>query len=569
MEKICTSCELQFLIRAEDTQFYEKISPVLQGKKYLVPEPKFCPFCRERRRLAYRNERMLYKRPSSLSGQPMISFFRPDSPFTVYTKDEWWSDSWDACAYGRDFDFSRRFFEQFYELMLAVPRVPLVNNKAENSEYCNFADGNKNCYLITSANDNQDSYYSTLMANNRAVVDSLWVMNSELLYECIDVHKSYNVQFSQNCDTCRDSAFLLNCRGVANSLCCIDLRNKEYHVFNKPVSKTEFQNIMNSLAGSYSSYEAMKCKFREFAETNPIRRSNTTTGSEQAVGDQIINSQNVFFSFDVFDSRDIAYSQEGLRSRDSHDVCYFDKTEFSYESNSLIGYGYRFTNFCRDSADLWYCDSCHGCQNCFGCVGLRKKSYCIFNKQYSKEEYESLMAQIIVQMGGSAASAQREREAERKSGSASLSEAERKDWGEFFPEEYSIFPYEDSVAAECFPKNQPSTKIGGGSSLPQKSMLPDNTSDTADSVCNEILTCEATGINFRIIPQELVFYRNMKLPLPRKSPQARYSERLASRLPRKLWKRTCAKCHDEILTAYTPERPETIYCEACYLKKVY
>jgi len=45
-----------------------------------------------------------------------------------------------------------------------------------------------------------------------------------------------------------------------------------------------------------------------------------------------------------------------------------------------------------------YCFNCHGCNNIFGCVGLRKKNYCIFNKQYSKEDYEKLRVKMIEHM---------------------------------------------------------------------------------------------------------------------------------------------------------------------------
>jgi hypothetical protein len=32
------------------------------------------------------------------------------------------------------------------------------------------------------------------------------------------------------------------------------------------------------------------------------------------------------------------------------------------------------------------------CHNCFMCRNLRDKSYCIENKQYTKEQYEAIVA---------------------------------------------------------------------------------------------------------------------------------------------------------------------------------
>lgn len=79
------------------------------------------------------------------------------------------------------------------------------------------------------------------------------------------------------------------------------------------------------------------------------------------------------------------------------------------------------------SDHMLYCANCFHSSYCFGCVGLRNKSYCILNKQYTKEEYEVLVPQIIKKM-----------------------QADDK-WGEFFPITMSPFAYNETVAQEYFP----------------------------------------------------------------------------------------------------------------------
>ena len=79
------------------------------------------------------------------------------------------------------------------------------------------------------------------------------------------------------------------------------------------------------------------------------------------------------------------------------------EVQTGYDYNNLCCL---YTNNCRYSS---YMDSCEGCQYCFGCVGLRKKQYCVLNKQYTKEEYESLVEKIKGNM------------------------KERGEWGNFFP----------------------------------------------------------------------------------------------------------------------------------------
>lgn len=416
--KKCKSCGEKFIVRDEDEKFYRKISPTFNRKTYEIPTPKFCPTCRERRRLSYRNERKLFCRKSSLSGEEMISVFSTKSHSTVYTREEWWGDKWDPLDYGQILNKNQSFFDQFYSLQLKVPRPPLVNNKATNSEYCNFADGNKNCYMLTSVNRNEDCYYGFLMVENRSCAECLWCTKSELLYECVDCRNCYNCSHAQDCENCVDSDFIFNCRGLNNCLFCVNLNNKRYHVRNKPVSKEEFERY--KAKATKEEFEKVKNELNE-------RKSSTIISSENCVGNNIFHSKNVFRGFDIYESRDVSYSHDGLKATDCSDICFFDGTELCYESTSLIGYGYRFTNFCRDSYNLFYCDNCHSCKNCFGCVGLRRKEYCVFNKQYDPDEYEKTVSGIIEHM------------------------IETGEWGEFFPEEKSIFPYEDTLANDYFP----------------------------------------------------------------------------------------------------------------------
>jgi len=99
--------------------------------------------------------------------------------------------------------------------------------------------------------------------------------------------------------------------------------------------------------------------------------------------------------------------------------------------------------------------------------------------------------------------------------------------------------------------------------------LPALIKDIPDDILNWAIECEETKKPFKILKQELAFYRKMNLPIPHFHPDERHKRRMASRNPRKLWKRECGKCGLEIETTYAPEKPEKVYCEKCYLKEVY
>jgi hypothetical protein len=54
---------------------------------------------------------------------------------------------------------------------------------------------------------------------------------------------------------------------------------------------------------------------------------------------------------------------------------------------------YYSTSFAR-CYNLWYCYYCVDTHDCFGCSNLHNKSYCIFNVQYSKAEYDNKLSEL-------------------------------------------------------------------------------------------------------------------------------------------------------------------------------
>ena len=101
------------------------------------------------------------------------------------------------------------------------------------------------------------------------------------------------------------------------------------------------------------------------------------------------------------------------------------------------------------------------------------------------------------------------------------------------------------------------------------SKLPDDIASIPDDILNWAIECEVTGKPFRIIKQELEFYRKHHIPIPRKHPDQRHLERMQQRNPRKLFHRKCDQCQKPIQTTYSPERKERVYCESCYEKEMY
>lgn len=129
----CQNCKNQFVIEPDDFGFYEKIS---------VPPPTFCPDCRLQRRMLFRNERSFYKRKCDLCGKSAVAVYSPAYTSLVYCIKCWWSDKWDPYSYGKDYNSSKPFLDQFKELLYAVPAISLQNDDGissiltTNNVYC-------------------------------------------------------------------------------------------------------------------------------------------------------------------------------------------------------------------------------------------------------------------------------------------------------------------------------------------------------------------------------------------------------------------------------------------------
>ena len=87
------------------------------------------------------------------------------------------------------------------------------------------------------------------------------------------------------------------------------------------------------------------------------------------------------------------YHIDGPEARDNVDVLdLFGHTQVIYDSACLDHcYNCRNCYYSTGLTDCSFCYDCKGCSDCFMCVNLRQKKYCIFNKQYTKEEYEKIL----------------------------------------------------------------------------------------------------------------------------------------------------------------------------------
>jgi len=563
--RVCQNCKEKFNIEPDDFGFYEKIK---------VPPPTWCPECRRMRRFAQTNEVVLYKRRCDLTGKDIFSMYPSDAPFPVYETEVWYSDRWNPYDYGMDFDESRPFLEQMFELQGKVPRMSLVQQGTTvNSPYAHRVSYPKNSYMTFRASYPEDCLYIYNGKFTKDCVDSSWIFDSELCYECVNVEKCYNLKFSQESKDCRDSFFLYSCRNCSNCTFCVNLVNGEYCIRNQKYSKEEyFKKLKEFKLNAYLGITNAKKEFDKLRKQFPVK-AIASIKSEKVSGNWFSNCKNVTKSFDCVNIKDGKYLFMVFGAEDCMDYYEWgNKAESIYEAvNSGLNIArLYFCNQCwMGATDLYYCNTCPGARNCFGCVGLKKGEYSILNKKYSKEEYLVLKEKIIKQM--------KEVPFVDKRGIKYY-------FGEFFPEMFSDFAYNETIANYHFPLSREEALSRGYEwrNNERKNYeitlkpedLPETITEVDDTILNEVIECaekdnpDSVGA-FRIAQNELNFYRKMDLPLPRACFNIRHFRRMDKRPKLALKKRYCKKCGIEVETVYTEEYAPIIYCEKCYQNEVY
>ena len=563
--KKCQNCKREFVIEQEDFNFYEKIK---------VPPPTFCPECRFQRRIQFRNERILYKRTCLLCKKNIITIYNPENTLPVYCNECWYGDKWDALKYGKDYDFSRSFFDQLKELWQVVPQLAVNSIQNTNSTYVNFAAQNKNSYLLSGALYNEDCAYGTRILNSKNSLDSYNIDRCTLCYEAIHTLNSYNSSHILNCESVVDAISCRDCKGVTSAIGCVNLCNVNNFVFNQKLSPVAYaEYIKNFNQGSFSFLQQFLEKFKEFSLGFP-RRFAQVVQSKNSEGDQIFHSKNVHHSFFVNECEDIKYAIFMKKVKFAMDIYADDESELGYETMS----GQNAASYLFDiqpwySQNIRYSVLVQSSHDLFACIGLRSKQYCILNKQYTKEEYEELVPKIIQHMND-------------------MPYIDKKGriykYGEFFPPELSPFCYNETIAQEYFPLTKEEALEQGYKWKDREERnytidiknkdIPNDIKEVKDEITGKVIECEHKGTcneqcteAFKIIPDELSFYKRMNLPIPHLCPNCRHYNRLKQRNPLKLWHRKCMKknCTNEFETSYAPERPEIVYCEKCYQQEVY
>jgi len=548
--KTCEKCKSNFTIEPDDFAMYENFD---------LPTPTTCPYCRFKYLLAFWIFGRFRIIKSALSGKTIITVLPESVPFPIYERSEFVSDAWDPLVYGKNYDSSRPFIDQLIELQSKVPHPHQCGIKNLDCDWTDDVWESKDAYLTRSAIGLENIIYGYRVINCKNCIDVTFSFDLERCYDCLNCFKSYNLKYSFNSRDCMDSSFLYDCRNCQNCFMCWNLRNQKYYILNQPYSKEEYEKRFEEYnSKSRESIEKLKEEYWQHLRQDAVHRQHYNVQATNSVGNFLENDKNCYQCYFVQESENCRYYIRGYRIKETIDSvgcleaekCAISVMDQVRPYNNLCCL---YTTLCRFSC---YLDNCEECEYCFGCVGLRKKKYCILNKQYTELEYKELVEKIKSDM------------------------KTRGEWGKFFPLSSAYCGYNLSLAQMLFPMTKDETIQFGArweetvephyENTISGDDLPDTIDQVKDDIAKQRILCPETKLSYNVTKEELQFYREHNIPLPRRHFDYRTLERFK---PFSLMitpqKGNCYFCKKEIEHYYSPELGfEKVACLECYQREV-
>ncbi|MBI4835974.1 MAG: hypothetical protein HY817_01815 [Candidatus Abawacabacteria bacterium] len=467
-----------------------------------IPLAQVTPLEGFREMFAFRNETTLFNRICDKSGRDIISIHRPNTAFPVYAQDIWLSEDNDPLQYGRPYDFTKPFFQQFFELSNTVPREAQLTLNAENSPYVNINVNVKDCYFTFNCLNSQECMYGNKVYSSRDCIDNIYISNCELCYECINCHGCYDLKWAQHSFNCRNSLFLYGCRNCSDCFGCVGLEHKQFCLWNQQYTPEEYKTrIAKLFTGKWSELVTLQQQFVELiASSGYVYNSNVN--NVDCTGEYIDNCKDCTNSFITKNSDHVSDSFNMQNCKDCMRSSFIFDGQFIYRSFAMSKgpYNCQFCYMSPGLAESQYCAYVFHSEKMFGCIGFpRRSAYCILNKQYSKEEYENLLPRIITHM--------------KTTG----------EWGQWFPLWMSDFPYNDTLAQEYFPLTPEQAQLITARWNTNKhypvtekvNTIPDDIHSVTDRILDEVLQDHTNKRAYKLQRKELEFYREHTIPIPR------------------------------------------------------
>jgi len=394
------------------------------------------------------------------------------------------------------------FFDHIKNIYSTLPMPYTMSyGSSENSQYSEWTYMAKNVYLSTFVvYDCENVLYSySVKSSCKNIFNSIMVWwSSENIYSSVGIIGSFSIFYSNHIEWSNNIWFSKNLIWCTECLFCENLENKSYCIKNISYEKNEYLKKKEDIIKD-------KQKF-------PLYQQNIETKNMH-----ISYSENIWNWYCIHELKDWNNCLfVWWRNIPSQNI--FDSIGVS-NGDYIIWCTWSWSGmniYCSINSWIWnkifYCDMCINCSYCLGCIGLKNKSFCILNKQYTKEERFEKANEIFTQM--------------------------EKDWQlwKFFPASMNPFYFNDTVAyliddsftreeviAEWYLRRDEEIKVD----IPDGSQVVKNTelnqyqgfdsawNRTIDPEILEKVIVDEKWNAYRIIKMEYDFLMRYWLPLPK------------------------------------------------------
>ncbi len=495
------------------------------------------------------------------TGKPIVGTIHPATGLKMLPDTEWFTK--DFTEKGIEYDPSAPFFAQFRALQVTVPAPAGRNHIEPKNSIAVVSQGDEDSYFVCACRSKR-TYYAHVALD---VEDSAEVFSGNNIQNSFNVvHSSriHNCQFIRESRDCMNSAFLFDCRNCEFCFGATNKRNKKYLWWNEQLSKEEWEKRKAEVdLGSRRVMDEQRQKFYELIRNQGIWPENFNENITDSTGEYLTKTTNVHESylceggtnfygcnFSYGDARDNAFVGYPVWSTNCYYAC-------SAGRSNLV----KFSHLSVQCNDVEYCSFCYNCENCFGCVGLNRKKFCIFNKQYSEEEYWKRLDELKCAM------------------------LDRGEYGEFFPTQFSPSYYRDASCIHWFGgTDEEMIKIGvndfdpesmeaigqdlmDASKLHNVSELPDHIKDLGPEWINAPMFDAVTKRRYAIVAPEVELYKRQNIAPPVKHAVGRMRDLWTQANMGSFTDANCAKCGKSVRVAKNTGHPERrIYCQADYLQ---
>lgn len=337
-----------------------------------------------------------YKTQEGVSKYPETEL-RPISLVSVkeYTKDyPWWIE------YNKEVS-SEPFFHQLKAFFQNTPHATLQTHGwwIENSDWSDaIYDWAKNVYLSVSTWDDAENVLYSFKIESwvRNIISSINVTrNCESIFDSKTVRNSQFIFYSQYIYDSSQIRFSSNLIGCSYCFGCNNLQNQSYCINNIQLSKEEYSIHSKKLLSRKELYEEYKDRFLE-----PWGKKL----SVESTWDGLYHCSNVHQWFEVSHMKDctkLLYTDGWSNSSECHsclDVAVDNSHNLYGVCSNAFGEHIYHSIYLTNCQSIYYSYFMQQCSYCLWCIGLKNKQFCIFNKQYTKEERHQKVNDIFTKM---------------------------------------------------------------------------------------------------------------------------------------------------------------------------